>query len=595
MRRILMPWALALVLVSSGGAWSKDCQPDRLAPTVKLKASPVLWPADHQYDEVTVAKCFASVTDNCTAAAKVVATAKLVRAWSDEPEKGQGCGDSSKDIVLDCSKGRAQLRAERNAAGNGRVYSIEWKFHDAAGNATYAVCKVLVPVSTGKKAPPTVDDAPAFVLAPYAATCACQAAADCNDGIGCTVDACVAGKCTNLADDGVCGDGIFCNGAETCSTMLGCQPAAMLPLGTPCDDGDATTQADVCDGRGNCFGTAVPVDNCCLAHPEPGCSDPVVSQCVCKGAPDCCDKAWTEQCAVDVLKMGCGPCCGNGACDWTEDCTVCPKDCGACPYCGDASCDADEDCWNCPADCGVCTCPSGVCEKGETCATCPADCGACPFCGDGACNNYESCLSCPADCGACSGDCCREHDAWGCGDPTVTACVCAMNQWCCAGPWNSKCTDAVVSFGCGTCCGNGSCEWNESCGTCPQDCGACPYCGDGTCGAGEDCWTCPADCAACVCPSGTCEAGETCATCPADCGACPFCGDGSCNGSENCSTCAADCGACSGDCCAEHKSPGCADPVVTQCVCAVVPECCTSTWGPKCVEVIPLKACGACP
>jgi len=110
--------------------------PDRVAPTVHLRAAPLLWPANHQYEEVTVGQCIASVADNCTPAAKVLATATLVRAWSDEPEKGQACGDSTKDIVLNCSKAKVQLRAERNAAGNGRVYSVEWKFRESREDCT---------------------------------------------------------------------------------------------------------------------------------------------------------------------------------------------------------------------------------------------------------------------------------------------------------------------------------------------------------------------------------------------------------------------------------------------------------------------------
>ncbi len=74
---------------------------------------------------------------------------------------------------------------------------------------------------------------------------------DCDDGVDCTVDSCdeASGTCDNVPDDGFCDDGLFCNGAETCDAVLGCQD------GTPvdCDDGvDCTIdscneETDTCD------------------------------------------------------------------------------------------------------------------------------------------------------------------------------------------------------------------------------------------------------------------------------------------------------------------------------------------------------------
>lgn len=72
----------------------------------------------------------------------------------------------------------------------------------------------------------------------------------CSDGVGCTDDACdpVAG-CTFTpigccAEGATCDDGDFCNGGETCDPSTGgCRPGT--PLG--CDDGDACT-VDRCEG-----------------------------------------------------------------------------------------------------------------------------------------------------------------------------------------------------------------------------------------------------------------------------------------------------------------------------------------------------------
>ncbi len=68
----------------------------------------------------------------------------------------------------------------------------------------------------------------------------CQAgtAVDCNDGVACTVDACneTTDSCDNTPDDGLCDDGQFCNGAETCDPLLGCQAGTDPCPGLDCDE-----------------------------------------------------------------------------------------------------------------------------------------------------------------------------------------------------------------------------------------------------------------------------------------------------------------------------------------------------------------------
>jgi hypothetical protein len=49
----------------------------------------------------------------------------------------------------------------------------------------------------------------------------CAADAECDDGIACTLDRCVAGACTHTADDAVCEDGDVCT-ADACSLTAGC-------------------------------------------------------------------------------------------------------------------------------------------------------------------------------------------------------------------------------------------------------------------------------------------------------------------------------------------------------------------------------------
>ncbi|MGB0591382.1 MAG: lamin tail domain-containing protein, partial [Myxococcota bacterium] len=113
-------------------------------------------------------------------------------------------------------------------------------------------------------------------------------------------------------------------------------------------------------------------------------------------------------------------------------------------------------------------------------------------------------------------------------------------------------------------------------GTPGLDNGVCDFsCGDGECAADESCETCVADC-------GTCEGG---------------CGDAACGIDETCLSCPEDCGACEGDCCDDlNGTPGCVDPVIAECVCALDSWCCTNEWDDICVEwaYTDCEACGGC-
>ncbi len=78
---------------------------------------------------------------------------------------------------------------------------------------------------------------------------ACQAGTvpNCNDSIACTTDSCNEGtdSCDHVANNAACDDGLFCNGAETCSVTLGCQAGSDPCAGAPCNE---TT--DTCGGAG---------------------------------------------------------------------------------------------------------------------------------------------------------------------------------------------------------------------------------------------------------------------------------------------------------------------------------------------------------
>jgi hypothetical protein len=229
--------------------------------------------------------------------------------------------------------------------------------------------------------PPVPDDTPCDDGDECTLTDSCQsgfclgtALVECNDVNDCTVDTCnsVTGLCefTPVADDTPCDDGDACTRRDTCQggTCTGAQPIdcddgndctadscvpatgkcsnVIVPDDTPCDDGDGCTQTDVCTA-GTCVG-----------------SNPLVCD---DGVP----------CTTDA--------CVGGVCTFTPVDAQCPDG-----ECFDGRCapgDADADALGCvmtPTHEGeVCTddgvpctddlCASGLCVHVPIAAVCVAD------------------------------------------------------------------------------------------------------------------------------------------------------------------------------------------------------------------------------
>ncbi|MBI4822005.1 MAG: S8 family serine peptidase [Deltaproteobacteria bacterium] len=113
--------------------------------------------------------------------------------------------------------------------------------------------------------------------------CAAGTPPNLSDGVECTIDSCdeLNDLVTHSPNDAFCDDGLFCTGAESCSELEGCRPGVAIAcehLGTPCatgvcdepsdgcvesprppetlcDDANACTTGDHCDGAGNCLGS----------------------------------------------------------------------------------------------------------------------------------------------------------------------------------------------------------------------------------------------------------------------------------------------------------------------------------------------------
>lgn len=77
----------------------------------------------------------------------------------DEPVNGKGDGDTGPDALLGPSSDQVQLRAERSAMGDGRVYRIAYTVSDGQGGECSGTA--LVGVRRDRSGAPAVDSAPA--------------------------------------------------------------------------------------------------------------------------------------------------------------------------------------------------------------------------------------------------------------------------------------------------------------------------------------------------------------------------------------------------------------------------------------------------
>jgi hypothetical protein len=166
------------------------------------------------------------------------------------------------------------------------------------------------------------------------------------------------------------------------------------------------------------------------------------------------------------------------------------------------------------------------------------------------------------------GDCCEAALGTGCGDPAISACVCAVDPVCCDLGWDALCVDHVELLGCGGCgVGPASLDVAGCCTPHPD-----PSCADEAI-------------AACVC------AGD------------PYCCDIAWDQvcvdavtATGCGTCdAADAGDALpvADCCTPMNGPGCPDPELEACVCALDAFCCETLWDELCADEA-VGYCGAC-
>ncbi len=213
---------------------------------------------------------------------------------------------------------------------------------DTCGGGTCSV-HTGSPCAGGEECADACDEAADSCFDPVATPCS-------SDGNPCTDDVCNGeGDCVHQDNSAPCDDGVFCNGADTCSggtcsvhdgnpCSAGgecadvCDEAAdtcNLTAGAPCtDDGNVCT-SDVCDGAGACVHPAnnAPCDDgvwcngadtcsaaSCSLHTGNPCAGGTECADVCDEAGDTCNVAAGTACGSDSNPCTDDVCSGTGHC-----------------------------------------------------------------------------------------------------------------------------------------------------------------------------------------------------------------------------------------------------------------------------------------
>ncbi len=305
----------------------------------------------------------------------------------------------------------------------------------------------------------------------------CQAgvAVNCNDGVTCTTDSCNEGtnSCDNVPSNGLCDDGVFCNGSETCDPVLDCQAGTAVN----CDDGVGCTD-DSCNETTNSCDNATNNANCddglfcngaetcdagldCQAgsNPCPGqLCDEATNTCFdCNIDADCDDGVFcngAETCVAGACQSGTTVNCNDGVVCTTDSCNEGTNSCDNAP--SDAACDNGLFCDGAETCDAVLDCQAGVavnCDDGVGCTTdsCNEGTNSCDnvpsngLCDDGVfCNGSETCHA-TLDCQAGTPPTC--DDGVACTDDTCNT----ITDVCDNTPNDANCDDGLFCNGAETC------------------------------------------------------------------------------------------------------------------------------------------------
>ncbi|MCL4754790.1 MAG: hypothetical protein KJ015_31845, partial [Myxococcales bacterium] len=302
--------------------------------------------------------------------------------------------------------------------------------------------------------------------APSGSTTGCKAGTpvDCADGVSCTTDACDEANdtCTHVNDNAACSDSLFCNGAETCAPgTSGANPTTGCVPGTApnCEDGLGCT-ADSCDEAND---TCAHVPNNGLCQDGLYCNGTEicdVNQGCKPGTAISCPNTDGLACTVESCNEA------TDSCDTTPDNTKCTGGqlCLPPTGCVTQNCTTDAQCSDGNLCNGVETCDTSVaggqckpgnavnCNDGVACTfdECNPGTGACShtpfnaFCSDGnLCNGVETCNVATGCVGGTPLTC---NDNKSC---TIDSCIDSVG--CISTPNDTACQDSSTCNGAETC------------------------------------------------------------------------------------------------------------------------------------------------
>jgi Fibrinogen beta and gamma chains, C-terminal globular domain len=303
--------------------------------------------------------------------------------------------------------------------------------------------------------------------------------ASCSDGNACTqADICQSGACV-AGSSRTCTASDQCHEVGTCDPMTGACSNPAKANDAPCSDGNACTQTDTCQS-GACVGasprTCTASDQC---H-EVGTCDPMTGAC------------------SNPAKANDAPCSDGNACTQTDTCQS-----GACVGASPRTCTASDQCHQvgtCDPMTGACSNPAKAndapCSDGNACTqtdTCQA--GACVGASPRTCTASDQCHqvgSCDPQTGACSNPQLANDAA--CDDANA----CTLTDTCLSG----VCVGGAPKVCTGTQC--------TDAGTCDPQTGAC---GSSPVADGTACDDGTLDTLADVCAAGVCTGGAFASSC----------------------------------------------------------------------------------
>ncbi len=358
-------------------------------------------------------------------------------------------------------------------------------------------------------------------------TCHAGPGTVCADGNPCTNDLCdpQTGFCQFLTTTNPCDDGNACTLGDLCQGGQ-CQPGAAKS----CDDGSPCT-GDACDGTtGTCVHSAV--DSTCSDGSPCTVNDACANGVCMPGAPTNCDDM--NPCTDDGCdaQTGCSHSSNSGSCSFGNACELAQCQAGKCITTGIKGCDDGNPCTS-----DTCVVPVGcvftAIADGQTCSA-PTPCEGAGTCAAGKCASGAK-KDC-SDGNPCTADHCDPQSFGGCyWLPEVGSCedgdLCSGQDFC----DNGKCRPGTL-VGPATDCNDGNLCTDD---TCVGASGCVHVANAMACDDGNVC-TIFEQCTSGVCQGGalaTCEDGNSCTldVCAPTTGACSwFPKPGTCDDANPC-------------------------------------------------------------